>query len=407
MPHVVNTDALLAEGILTRPQVDEIIRRSRETMLALVVNVVLCAGIIAASLGFVFWIADALGVALLGLFFLAVGLTTLIKAGDLYRMLGHAATLVGAGMLIAGGSIELVDKLDQAAQPILILAGGAIAALSAFAFHKGPSNAAFSVGAIMLMGLAAHLTGAFLWLDDYFNSGKLFFGDVPMTVFSGYAALALAAAGTLLNVRFVTALAIVPFAQMLSTGTAYFHAAYVFYSPEPTLTILQMAALIAVMMFTISRTSDRIGRHAGILAIMAAVVGNLAFLVGSLWGDEVGLSFYRGEGPNYDDFDDWQAYRDAYDAWKATFFVISEHVFSAVWAILLIAGAWLSAVTSKRGLFNASVTFLGIHAYTQMFESFSDEPMVYALGGLAAIPLAWGLWRLNQKMFSPPAIAAE
>mgnify|MGYP002063659151 CR=1 FL=1 len=31
-------------------------------MLALIVNIVLCGGIIAASLGFVFWIADALGV---------------------------------------------------------------------------------------------------------------------------------------------------------------------------------------------------------------------------------------------------------------------------------------------------------------------------------------------------------
>ena len=26
---------------------------------------------------------------------------------------------------------------------------------------------------------------------------------------------------------------------------------------------------------------------------------------------------------------------------------------------------------------------------------------VYALGGLAAIPLAWGMWRLNQHMFTP------
>ena len=44
------------------------------------------------------------------------------------------------------------------------------------------------------------------------------------------------------------------------------------------------------------------------------------------------------------------------------------------------------------------MTFGGIHAYTQMFESFGDEPLAWALGGLAAIPLAWGLWRLNQHL---------
>ena len=147
------------------------------------------------------------------------------------------------------------------------------------------------------------------------------------------------------------------------------------------------------------RLPDRVGRHAGIFAIMAAVVGNLAFLVGSLWGDDIGLSYFRDAAPKWNDFEDWNDYNTAYEAWRAGFFHISEHVFSAVWAILLIAGAWFAAADHRRGLFNTAVTFLGIHAYTQMFETFSDEPMVYALGGLAAIPLAWGLWRLNARMF--------
>ena len=123
MPHVVQTEALIAEGFLTKSQGAEIARRSRETMLALVVNVVLCGGIVAASLGFVFWIADAFGVALLGLAFLAAGIAVLARAGGLYRMLGHAATLIGGGMLIAGAGIEIAEKAHDIADWALLARG--------------------------------------------------------------------------------------------------------------------------------------------------------------------------------------------------------------------------------------------------------------------------------------------
>ena len=397
MTHVINTKQLLAEGFLTDAQAKEIARRSRDTMLALVVNIVLTAGIIAASLGFVFWIADALGVALLGAAFLFAGVAILTKADALYRLLGHAGTLIGSGMLFVGGAIELIDKYPDIANTALLIGGALIAACAGWAYHKAPAALRFSTGAITLAGVALHLTGAGLAMEG--TSG------LPIAGLYLYATALIAAAGTFVNVRAVTALAIVPLAQVFDTGTAYFHAAYVFYSPEPTLTILQMGAVIAIGAWAMTSLPDRFGRHAGILAIMAAVVGNLAFLVASLWGDDVALSFYRDQAPNYSDFDDWSEYRAAYDLWKEQFFHISEHIFSVVWAALLIAGAWLAAATHRRGLFNASITFLGIHAYTQVFETFSDEPMVYALGGLAAIPAAWGLWRLNQKMFAEPQSA--
>ncbi len=60
---------------------------------------------------------------------------------------------------------------------------------------------------------------------------------------------------------------------------------------------------------------------------------------------------------------------------------------------------------NRRGLFNAGMTFAGIHGYTQMLESFSDEPLAYVIGGLAAIPLAFGLWRLNNVWFQPLDVA--
>jgi hypothetical protein len=92
---------------------------------------------------------------------------------------------------------------------------------------------------------------------------------------------------------------------------------------------------------------------------------------------------------------DWTDYRAAIDAWEAQFVEISEHVFTVVWAVLLAAGAFWAGITNRRGLFNAAMTFGAIHAYTQLFETFSDEPLAWAIGGLGAIPLAWGMWRLN------------
>ena len=56
--------------------------------------------------------------------------------------------------------------------------------------------------------------------------------------------------------------------------------------------------------------------------------------------------------------------------------------------------------------FQDALTFAGIHAYTQMFESFYDEPLAYVIGGLAAIPLAFGLWRLNNAWFRPLSSAS-
>ena len=385
MSHVVDTARLVAENILTEAQAAEIARRSRETMVSVAVNVVLCAGIVAATLGLVFWLADAMAVAVAGLVFLAAGALVLLKGEALYRMLGNAAALVGAGMLVAGGGIELVDKLSDQAGWIMLALGAALAAGAHWVFAR-TAILRFAAGAVLLMGVALHLWGLGLLADEVTG--------LPRAALLGYAAALVAGAGLLVDVRFVTALAIVPFAQMLDTGTGYFHAAYFFYSPEPLLTILQMAALMGSGVWVMARMPDRAGRHAGILAIMAAVVGNLSFLVGSLWGDHVGAELFSGR-PVWTNGMEWSDYHAAIDAWEAQFLHISEHVFTVTWAVLLAAGAFWAAHANRRGLFNAAITFGAIHAYTQLFETMSDEPLAWALGGLAAIPLAWGMWRLN------------
>lgn len=397
MHSLADTTKLVSDGIITADQAREIEARARETLVSLSINSLLGAGILAATGGMIFWLANATAVAVAGVLLLGLGLAILAKAGEGVRMFGNAAALIGAGMLIGGAGIELVDKYPDQAGWIMTAGGALVAVIAGRAMIWGGLTTRFVQGAILLMGLTLHLAGVVVLAQDLGISGP------GRAVVFLYAALIIAGAGTLVNIRFVTALAIMPFAQMLDTGTSYFHAAYMFYSPESTLTILQMGLLVAGMLWWAQRVPERLASHARTLAIMGFVVANLAALVGSLWGDVVGQSVW-GPGSDYwrtanIDFDTWQA---ADQAFRETALVISENVYSVLWALALLAiGAW-SAHSGRRVLFNATLTFAGIHAYTQLFESFSDEPLAYVVGGFAAIPLAWGAWRLNQWFAARP-----
>ncbi|MDQ2089828.1 hypothetical protein [Marimonas arenosa] len=388
--HVVaDTETLVADGVITQDQACEIRARGRQAMMTLAINTFLTFGILAATLGLIFWLADALTVAVFGLVMLAAGMAILFRGGMLYRMFGNAASLIGAGMLIGGATVELLEKFEDAAGPVMTLGGLVLLGLFTAAFLKSRQSAAFVTGAILLMAFAFHLAGLGLWLDQIGLTGSV------KALFYLYAAAALALLGWFIDVRLVTALAIAPFAQALDTGTAYFHAAYVFYSPEPTLSIMQMAALMIVTLLIVRHRPERLARHARILAILAFVVANLCALVGSLWGDYVGETMW---GPQRSDFtgeDRWSRWGEALDAFRETALYIPEGVYSVFWAVALAGMIAYSAWRAHRGLFNTALTFAAIHAYTQLFESFGDEPLAYVVGGLAAIPLAWGMWRLD------------
>jgi uncharacterized membrane protein (Fun14 family) len=391
MHYVVNASAMLAEGVLTPGQIEVIRKRSREAMVMLAINTLLCSGILAAALGFVFYLADAAAVAVTGALFLAIGAAILLRGGALYRMFGTASALIGAGMLSAGASFELLDKLEPDLAGLLIGCLGAIIGFAAFwALRKGAKAVAFVAGSVFLIGVAMHLAGVFIAME------AMNIGGLPAAMVMFYAAAMLVGAGIIVDVRLITALAIVPFAEMLNTSTGYFHATYAFYSREPTLSILQMTALVVLGAVIARQVTDRIGRHAGILAIMGFVVGNLCFLVGSLWGDTIGETWWRAAwlATNGDSYSGLSAAREV---WQATALTISPGVYSVVWALVLAGCAAWAAMRSQRGLFNTAMVFAGIHGYTQAFEIFGDDPLAYVIGGLVAVPLAWGLWRLNAR----------
>lgn len=387
--HVIaDTRQLRADGVIDAAQAREIEARAREAMVALAINSVLCFGIVAATAGLIFWLANAVSVALFGALALAGGLTVLARGGAIYRMFGNAAALIGAGMLIGGGVFELVGKHAAAAGWVMLFAGLLVAGVAGAALWRGALTARFVTGAIFLMGVALHLGGIALVVVRHEVTG------LPVSLLYLYASGLFAGAGVLCDVRLVTALAIVPFAQMLNTGTAYFHAAYVFYSPEPTLSILQMGTLVLLCVWAKNVWPERWARHARVLSVLAFIVANLCFLVGSLWGDVMGETMW-GPGRFSQPDQSWEEFEAAREAFRAGAVTISADLYSILWAVVLAAVIWIAAMRANRGIFNAAVTFAAIHAYTQLFESFGDQPFAYVVGGLAAIPLAWGMWRLN------------
>ncbi|WP_370808702.1 hypothetical protein [Falsiruegeria litorea] len=359
-------------------------------MIRLAVNAILCFGIIAATAGFIFWLANAVAVAVTGTLMLVAGLLVLAKGTDTYRMFGNSATLIGAGMLMGGAGIELVEKHEDIAGWIMTPAGALVTGLGVWRWRNGALSAGFVLGAVILMGLSMHLVGIELLVMQ--NQ----VGSPLRNLILLYYAVTIGLVGWMIDVRVVTALAIVPFAQVLETGTAYFHAAYVFYSPEPTLTIVQMAFLITACIWGARHLHERDCRHLRILAVLGFVVANLCALVASLWGDVVGETIW---GPGrYSDYPDWDSYHAARGAFRENALVIPDGAYAILWAVALVAIIVWASRHNQRALFNAGLTFAAIHGYTQMFESFVDEPLAYLIGGLAAIPLSWGVWRLNQRM---------
>lgn len=389
MHYIADTAKLTADNVITGEQALEIERRARTAMVHLLINSFLCGGIIAATFGLIFWLADPLLVALAGGFGLIFGLIILSQRSENFRMFGNASALIGAGLLIGGAGIELMDKYDEIAGPVMVAGGLIIAMIAGWRMKTGALTARFVTGSILLMGASMHLVGLFVWLNEANITG------LPVSIAWGYAAITIAATGIFTDVRLVTAFAIAPFAQMLDTGTAYFHAAYVFYSPEATLSIVQMLLLIGICLWVFKTKSDRLGRHAMILAILAFVVANLCALVGSLWGDWVGETLWRNAWRKENGWD-WQAMNEAREVWQTNAIFISEYVFTIAWALALATTIAWAAFANHRGLFNTAMTFAGIHAYTQFFESFGDEPWAWAIGGITAIPAAWGLWKLDQ-----------
>ena len=86
MHAIADTKSLVADGVIDARQAREIEVRARETMVALAINAILCFGIVAATAGLIFWLANAASVAVFGGLALTGGLLVFVS-----RTLHHSA----------------------------------------------------------------------------------------------------------------------------------------------------------------------------------------------------------------------------------------------------------------------------------------------------------------------------
>ena len=179
----------------------------------------------------------------------------------------------------------------------------------------------------------------------------------------------LAIAATVAEAGLLAGLAVLMLTLALGGGTAYGHAAYGLWVPHPALTIGVLSAVTLGLYMLSLRLPHALERLAIIAARTAILVINLAFLVGSLFGDD-----------------------DA--KWPDTVFVVG-------WALVLAAvGAW-AVRAGRRWVVNAVAVFAALHFYTQWFERLGASPVSILLGGLLLIGSGMGLRAFNRKRAVP------
>lgn len=179
--------------------------------------------------------------------------------------------------------------------------------------------------------------------------------------------LGLAVAAAVARSGLLAALAVLGLTALLGGATAYWHATYAVSILQPTLTILALAMVALIGLVASQNLPPDYGRVALIAARTATLLINLAFLVGSLFGD------------------------------VTPYFSLSPMVFSLVWALLLLGVGFWGVVANRRWVVNTAAVFGGIHFYTQWFETLGASPVSILGGGLLLIGFGLGLKAINAR----------
>ena len=367
MQWLVDIDTAVADGILTVDSGGELKRRARDAMIAYAINLALFAGVAMVIGGAAAWLEDRRALGALGAVLTLFGTLTLLHGGPRVRLVANATAIIGVTLAIGAFTDLLFEGRTQR-----VFIGSALG-LPAVAVgwvmrRRFPASLSILGGWMLLLGAAVHVGGILTTESEL--------GLEWMVLH--YAGAVAIACGFVLDVRFVTASAIVPLAAALSSRTFYDHAIYGVSIYEATLTILQMSLFAALAFLVTLHVGERMARHARAIGQMALIWANMAFWIGSLWGDAVGLYL-------------WHANPDQA-------LTISADVFAALWALGIIAvGAW-GAFTGRRAVLNISVTFGAIHFYTQYFERLKTTPEAITIAGVIAILVAWALWALNRRL---------
>ena len=180
-------------------------------------------------------------------------------------------------------------------------------------------------------------------------------------------------------------ISLVPLCILSAMGgyTGYWHACYLIVISEPTLTIVVFSILAFAAWECAKVAEPAYERLAIVFARTCVFLVNLAFWIGSLWGDTPGRIWSIDQFAPYISPENQQL--------PAMYFVIS-------WAIvLIIAGVW-AARHGYRFLLNIVVVFGAIEFYTQWFEFIGIHPTSILIAGVVTVLLGFGLWYCQQKM---------
>jgi len=262
-----------------------------------------------------------------------------------------------------------------------ILIGFGVIAVSGatVALVPTPMTAAVIGAAVMLGGLALSRSGLDQWevlANICILVGALLMGggitiEAEGSLFSILLVTAiLGLASILAKSGLLAVLATLMLSASIGARTGYFHASYFLVIQEPITTVI-LFCILSIGLFQLSKTLPADYERIAIASSRTGVfLVNFGFWVGSLWGDRTASGAV----------------------------MISDTLFSLIWAIALIAAAIWAWRANRRWVLNIVAVFGGIHFYTQWFENLGASPSTVLIAGILALGFAVGLKNVNTKM---------
>lgn len=295
----------------------------------------------------------------------AKGQLTKDEADKLARLGAEDTGSLGSNILLAFGTVAVAlggGFLFPTAQSVVVM--GVILFFLGLglivnrASKWGPfAQFCVTLGALAIVGGVSYLSDGSIWVSAGLTVG-------------------LAVAAALAQSGLLAALTILELAVVLGAGTAYWHASYFFGVDRPAVTIVVLAVVTLALFFASLRLPSVYERVCIIAARTAILMINLAFLVGSLFGD----STFASQGVT-----------------------LTAGVFTIVWALLLIGvGVW-GIYANRRWVVNAAAVFGAIHFYTQWFEYLGPNPLSVLGGGILLVVFGLLLRWINGRIFRAKA----
>jgi iron complex transport system permease protein len=267
-------------------------------------------------------------------------------------LLGSGVVAVGGGMLAL-----LASSIASMAIGIGVVALGLYLGIYYAKRWKTLSGISILIGALMFGGGLVTLTEG--------NFGGL----VILTIL--YLAVGIAVRNSLMIVLSAFSLL-----AALGAMTEYSHASYFLSIDKPLLSIVTFSALGIGSYFYSLRTTSEYERLMLVFARTCLFIVNMAFWIGSLWGDNL-----------FGKRDYWSSDETI---------AVPDLAFVIVWAIaLIIVGIW-AAKNNRRWAVNLVAVFGAIHFYTQWFERLGATPGSIVIAGAITIGIALILFRFNQ-----------